>query len=201
MTDDLKKFMANGQDADTVSKIYSKVKDLLTTGEEVLYIAVQKKPVVNLTPDCVTLTNRRVIICRPQALGFTMTFEDYAWKDVSDCHMKEELFGAEFRVRSVYNRVSTVDYLPKAQARRLYQIGQEKEEEQRELRRQRELEDKRAAAGGVTVTTSVPAPAAEYVQTQDTSLGALQKLKTLLDNGLISEQDFETKKAEILARL
>lgn len=41
-----------------------------------------------------------------------------------------------------------MDYLPKAQARRLYQFAQGKEEEMGEYRRQRDLEDKRAAAGG-----------------------------------------------------
>lgn len=130
-----------------------------------------------------------------------MEFEDYAWKDVSDCHMKEEIFGAEFKVRSVYSKISTINYLPKAQARRLYQIGQEKEEEQREFRRQRELEDKRAAAGGVSVTTSIPTSPVEMAQKHEDPLASLQKLKALLDNGLISQQDFDTKKTEILSRL
>lgn len=201
MTEQLKNFLNEQQDPKAVEKIFGKVKDLLTTGEEVEYIAVQKKPAVNLSPDCVALTTKRIIFCRPKNLGLSMEFQDYIWKDVADCHMKEEIFGAEFKVKSVKGNVSSIDYLPKAQARKLYQIAQGKEEEQREIRRQRDLEEKRAAAGGVTVTATMPNQTADNNIKQDDPMIALQKLKTLLDNGLVTQQEFDTKKAEIISRL
>lgn len=201
MTDQLKNFLNEQQDPKAVEKIFGKVKDLLTTGEEVEYIAVQKKPAVNLSPDCVALTTKRIIFCRPKNLGLSMEFQDYIWKDVADCHMKEEIFGAEFKVKSVKGNVSSIDYLPKAQARKLYQIAQGKEEEQREIRRQRDLEEKRAAAGGVTVTATMPNQTADSNIKQDDPMAALQKLKTLFDNGLVTQQEFDTKKAEIISRL
>lgn len=201
MTDQLKNFLNEQQDPKAVEKIFGKVKDLLTTGEVVEYIAVQKKPAINLSPDCVALTTKRIIFCRPKNLGLSMDFQDYIWKDVADCHMKEEIFGAEFKVKSVKGNVSSIDYLPKAQARKLYQIAQGKEEEQREVRRQRDLEEKRAAAGGVTVTATMPNQIADNNTKQDDPMAALQKLKTLLDNGLVTQQEFDTKKAEIIARL
>ncbi len=201
MTDQLKNFLNEQQDPKAVEKIFGKVKDLLTTGEVVEYIAVQKKPAINLSPDCVALTTKRIIFCRPKNLGLSMDFQDYIWKDVADCHMKEEIFGAEFKVKSVKGNVSSIDYLPKAQARKLYQIAQGKEEEQREVRRQRDLEEKRAAAGVVTVTATMPNQIADNNTKQDDPMAALQKLKTLLDNGLVTQQEFDTKKAEIIARL
>lgn len=201
MTDQLKNFLNEQQDPKAVEKIFGKVKDLLMTGEEVEYIAVQKKPAVNLSPDCVALTTKRIIFCRPKNLGLSMDFQDYIWKEVADCHMKEEIFGAEFKVKSVKGNVSSIDYLPKAQARKLYQIAQGKEEEQREVRRQRDLEEKRAAAGGVTVTATMPNQTADSNIKQDDPMVALQKLKTLLDNGLVTQQEFDTKKAEIITRL
>jgi hypothetical protein len=42
-----------------------------------------------------------------------------------------------------------VDYLPKVQARKLYQYAQERKEAEREARRLRELEEKRAESGAV----------------------------------------------------
>jgi len=199
--ENLKKFLNEEQDPDAVEKIFDKVKDLLTTGEEIEYIAVQKKPMVNISPDCVTLTNKRVIFSKPKNLGLSMEFQDYIWKDISDCHMKEEIFGAEFSVKSVKGKISTIDYLPKVQARKLYQIAQEKEEEQREVRRQRELEEKRASSGAVTVTATLPNQKIGDSTSQNDPLSALQKLKTLLDNGLISQQEYDSKKTEILSRL
>lgn len=101
-----------------------------------------------------------------------MEFENYTIKDVSDFNMKEEMFGADFRIRSVYSKISTINFLPKAQTSLLYQMGQEKEEEQGEIRRQRELEDKRAITGGVTLSNSVPTQSAE----------SAHKLKIFLGN-------------------
>lgn len=201
MTEKLKNFLNEQQDPNAVEKIFGKVKDLLTTGEDIEYIAVQKKPAVNLSPDCVALTTKRVIFCRPKNFGLSMGFQDYIWKDVADSHMKEEIFGAEFKIRSVLGQVSSIDYLPKAQARKLYQIAQGKEEEQREIRRQRDLEEKRAAAGGVTVTAAIPNQRVDNDNGKDDPLSALQKLKTLLDNGIVTQHEFDTKKAEIMSRL
>lgn len=201
MIDQLNNFLNEQQDPKAVEKIFGKVKDLLTTGEEVEYIAVQKKPAVNLSPDCVALTTKRIIFCRPKNLGLSMEFQDFIWKDVADCHMKEEIFGAEFKVKSVKGHVSSIDFLPKAQARKLYQIAQGKEEEQREIRRQRDLEEKRAAAGGVTVTATMPNQTTDNTIKQDDPMAALQKLKSLLDNELVTQEEFDIKKAEIISRL
>lgn len=201
MINQLEKFLNEEQDPKAVEKIFSKIKDLLMVDEVVEYIAVQKKPAVNISPDCVALTSKRVIFCRPKNLGLSMEFNDYIWKDVSDCHMKEEIFGAIFQIKSIRGNLSSIDYLPKVQARKLYQIAQGKEEEQREIRRQRDLEEKRASAGGVTVTASIPNQHAESNINQDDPIISLQKLKTLLENDLITQQEFDTKKAEILSRL
>ena len=93
-----------------------------------------------------------------------MHFDDFLWKEVGDCHMKEGIMGATFYLKTIRNRVISVDYLPKAQARLLYRYAQEREEEMAEYRRQRELEHTRAAAGGgITVnnTTATDSPKKE----------------------------------------
>jgi hypothetical protein len=97
-----------------------------------------------------------------------------------------------------------MDYLPKAQARKLYQFAQGKEEEMREFRRQRELEDKRAAAGGgivVNTNTNPVQQPAQNTNVQEDPIATLQKLKTLLDSGIISQVEFDTKKAEVISRM
>jgi hypothetical protein len=224
MIDSINKFLNDEQDPRAVEKVYTRIKDLLTSDETLEYIAVQKKPAVNISPDSVAITNKRIIFFRSKNLGLTMDFEDYIWRDVVDCHMKEGILGAEFTLKPVRGLEIKIDFLPKVQARKLYQLAQQREEEQREVRRQLDLEEKRATAGGVTVanfptentpvtvTPSAPAPtpvvAPEPIQQQQPSRSsqedptvALQKLKSLFDNGLITAHDFETKKAEILSRL
>jgi len=204
MINDLKKFLNEEQDPKAVQKLLEKVNGLLTSGEIVEYIAVQKKPAINLSPDCIALTNKRIIFCRPKNLGLSMEFQDYLWKDVLDTHMKEGMLGATYSMKTVRGAINMLDYLPKAQARRLYQYSQGKEEEMLEYRRQRELEDKRAAAGGgITVNTASPIaqPVLQQVEIKEDPMEVLQKLKSLLDIGIISLEEFEIKKNEVISRM
>jgi hypothetical protein len=204
MVDRFKKFLNEEQDPKAVEKLMERVSGLLTSDEEVEYIAVQKKPAVNISPDCIALTNKRIIFCKPKNLGLSMDFQDYQWKDIADCHMKEGILGAVFKLKTTKGQINMMDYLPKAQARKLYQFAQGKEEEMREFRRQRELEDKRAAAGGgivVNTNTNPVQQPAQNTNVQEDPIATLQKLKTLLDSGIISQVEFDTKKAEVISRM
>ncbi|MCL1942050.1 MAG: PH domain-containing protein [Candidatus Azobacteroides sp.] len=231
MIDSINKFLNDEQDLKIVERVYTRIKDLLATDETLEYIAVQKKPAVNISPDSIAVTDKRIIIFRSKNLGFTMDFEDYIWNDVVDCHIKEGLLGAEFILKPIRGLEVKVDFLPKVQARKLYQLARQKGEEQREVRRRSEPEEKKETSAEITVTNVVeppaPVPSAENfppeekistfiappppaplleAQPQNKPLHedpavALQKLKSLFDNGLITAQDFENKKAEILKRL
>ncbi|PZU86523.1 MAG: hypothetical protein DI529_08445 [Chryseobacterium sp.] len=206
----LKKFLNEEQDPKAVEKLLERIKSLLTSQEFVEYIAVQKKPALNLSPDCIALTNRRIIFCRPKTFGFSMDFQDYSWIDVADCHIKERIIGATFMMRTTRNFTNMMDYLPKAQARKLYQYAQEIEEQMRGVRREKELEVRRASAGGVTVNNATPIithpqqfhhqPPALQIENED-PFALLQKLKGLMENGIISPEEFEIKKNEILSRV
>jgi len=110
-----------------------------------------------------------------------------------------------------------VDYLPKIQARKLYQYAQERKEEERELRRQRELEEKRAESGSfnfehassaataepepVVATPAVSVPLVVHEEPKDELTEKLKKLRTLFDHGLISQEEYNHKKLELLSDL
>jgi hypothetical protein len=199
MINDLKKFLNEEQDPKAVEKLLEKVNGLLTSGEQVEYIAVQKKPALNLSPDCIALTNKRIIFCRPRNLGLSMDFQDYAWKEILDCHMKEGIMGATFSMKTINGTMNMLDYLPKAQARKLYQFAQQKEEEMIIHRREHDLENKRAiAGGGITLNTGIPV---QHIEQKEDPFEVLQKLKKLLDGDLISQTEFDTKKVEILSKI
>ncbi|MDI3319001.1 PH domain-containing protein [Pinibacter soli] len=196
-------FLNEEQDPKAVEKVSERLNNMLMTGEEVQYIAVQKKPAINITPDCLVLTNKRIIIFRPKNLGLAMDLEDYIWRDVLSCHLKENIWGSEFTIQTINGAVSKIDFLPKAQARKLYTMAQEQEEIQKEVRRQRDLEEKRAAAGRLVVSGPMgqSQTGADQQKQQDDPAVVLQKLKTLLDNQLISQEEYDAKKAEVLSRM
>jgi len=214
------KFLTDEQDPKAVEKIYLRLADLLSTGEEIIYIAVQKKPIVNLFPDCVALTNKRILFFTPANLGLTIKFIDFVWKDIIDVFTKEEIIGAIFSVKTTGGAEMGVDYLPKVQARKLYQYAQERKEAEREARRLRDLEEKRAESGAMQF--EAPAAFTPFQQAQQAPVAAppvaheepvvavpkpdeltekLKKLRNLFDNGLISQEEYNQKKLELLSDL
>lgn len=208
MINDIKKFLNEEQDPKAVEKISEKVNDLLTNGESVEYIAVQNKPAINLSPDSVVLTNKRILFFRSKSFGLVTDFKDYLWKDVAESHISEAILGSTFTMIAITGFIETIDYIPKSQARKLYQYAQGKEEEMIEYRRQKELEEKRATAGGITVNTQNEKPEEPQKPqkvkpevTAEDPMETLMKLKAFLDNDLISLEDYETKKKEILERM
>lgn len=210
-------FTQDEQDPKVIDKVLGKLTTLLTSGETIQYIAVQKKPVANITPDSIALTTKRIIVCKPKNLGFTMEFIEFFWKDIKNCLMKEELFGASFTIKPLNGEDFITEYIPKIQARRLYKIAQEQEELHSEMKRERELEEKRASAGNVYMASTpavqesiTPAPEVdEQLETeqsapepkQDDIMLLLQKLKTLFEANLLTQEEFDRKKSEILSRL
>src|SRR6201996_7956748 len=106
----IEKFLTEEQDPKAVEKIYLRLADLLTTGEETLYIAVQKKPLVNILPDCVALTNKRILFFSPTNLGLSIKFVDFVWKDIVDVYTKEEIISEIFSVKTVGGAEMGVDY-------------------------------------------------------------------------------------------
>jgi hypothetical protein len=217
----IEKFLTEEQDPKAVEKIYLRLADLLTAGEDILYIAVQKKPIVNLFPDCIALTNKRILFFTPANLGLTIKFVDFVWKDIVDVYTKEEIIGAIFSVKTTNGAEMGVDYLPKVQARKLYQYAQDRKESEREARRLRDLEEKRAESGSIlfdnagrtngqpavpaveaeTAYNPITPPAVQEAPKPDELTEKLKKLKMLFDSGLISQEEYNHKKLDLLSDL
>lgn len=196
-TSPIAQFLTEEQDPEVVQRVYDRLKTLLTRGEEVRYIAVQKPITVDPTREILVLTNRRFMHYRPKAFGGG-EFTDFIWRDIKHVELTEGTFRSTVFVTPVIGDAMRIDNLPKEQARRVYAIGQEMEENVREEMRIREMEEKRAAAGGIVLQNA--APVGSTVTPED-PMQALAKLKQLADANLITAEEYETKKKEILARL
>lgn len=204
-------FLIDEQDPKAVEKILGKLNDMLTPGEEVLYLAVQKKPAVTLVPDTVAVTSKRLFFCIPGNLGLTTNFEIYSWKDIKEVSFKEEFFGARFTAVPLSGENFTVDYIPKVQARKLYQFSnqqidrlkaelkQEQYLKEQQLRMERERE---SATLSEVAQAVVPEPTVQAAQEapEDEMTMKLKKLKVLFEKQLISQEEYEAKKSDILSQ-
>lgn len=202
--DPLGNFVADGQDPATVLKILDRVRSLCITGEVPLYMAVQQRPVANFSPDAVVVTNGRLIIMRQKILG-RMSFEDHLWRDVADAHVEDHIMSSSLTFRSVGGHRHKVEWLPKEQAKKVYRIAQEQEQIAIKARRDYYLEEQRAGAAqtvvNTTLNTAVAAPISAPAADPNDPVARLQKLKQMLDAGLIDQSEFDAKKRQLLADL
>ncbi|WP_207426920.1 PH domain-containing protein [Pedobacter sp. SYSU D00535] len=195
-------FLTDEQDPKPAEKVLGKLQDMLAPGERILFLAVQKKPAVTLMPDAIIATDKRIVFCSPGNLGLTTNFQIFLWKDVKEVSFKEEFFGARFTMVPLKGENVTVDYIPKVQARKLYQFSSQQIEEQGKLSQQSEAISAITAPVQVDIQGETIAPApAPLVEEEDELTQKLKKLKGLFEKQLISQEEYETKKADILSQL
>ena len=125
MKEQFKKFLNEEQDPKAIEKITTKLSDLLMKNEEVGYIGVQKRPAINVFPDSIVLTNKRIIMCKPKNLGLSMDFTDYPWSLISGAFVKENILGSEFSFTTNTDITVSIEYIPKIQARKIYTFAKE----------------------------------------------------------------------------
>lgn len=238
----MEQFAQDGQDIKIIEKLITKVQDMLTPGEKIDYIAVQKKPAVTILPDSITISNKRIFMCEFTKLGLATDFEIFGWQDIKDIAFKEEIFGSKVTVIPFTGENLSIDYIPKVQARKLYQyikaalenykkaeLAAEKEKIVIASSNPRDVVVEKAEivlptpapapVATQTPTTPPPAPAAQpivsapvvpptapvaapAVEEEDDEITLkLKKLKTLFDKQLITQDEYEQKKREVLSSL
>lgn len=233
----MEQFAQDGQDIKIIERLIVKVQDMLTPGEKIDYIAMQKKPAVTILPDSITISNKRIFMCEFTKLGLATDFEIFSWKDIKDIAFKEEIFGSKVTVIPFTGENLSIDYIPKVQARKLYQyIKAALENDKKELAADKgtvvnistapkevivEKSESSPAQAPISpqVSTPITPPAAAVPvpppvsavttppqppieeEADDEITLKLKKLKTLFDRQLITQEEYESKKKEVLSNL
>jgi hypothetical protein len=160
----------------------------------------------------IAMTNSRIIILSRGLLGgFDM--KDIQWKDLTDAQIQQNILpdlcgsNLSFKHRNAGVGFMQVLGIEHDQAAEIYSYSQEEEQAWEEKRRVRDMEQARAAAGGVYVNAaqaSQPAEAAMPVLTArhrpaNTMLEEIERAKTLLESGVISDSEFQEMKSKIIS--
>jgi len=193
-----------------VDKAYAKLQDTLMEGEGLLSKGVDCRPFALFSRRQVFgITNSRVIRLERGLLGgFKM--KDFQWKDLKDAQVSEyvlpSLCGSSLTFRAQFMKIEvhpSVDI-----ATEMYKVAQKEEQAWEEKRRVREMEETRAAAGGVMFAgggippAQTPAPQAPQSSESLSNSVAdeLIKLKKLMDQGIISDVEFNEMKSKLLSK-
>lgn len=205
------KYINDGQDPKIVEKLLIKLQDIMVSGEVITYISVQKKPAVTLLPDTIALSNKRIFLSEFTKLGLATNFEIFAWKDLKDIAFKEEIFGSKFTIIPIKGENLSVDYIPKNQARKLYQLASGALDEYREQQVQQELEANLPPPHTTTIQREsrdydrplypIEEPVLKTNEPADEMVTKLEKLKYLFEKDLITQEEYDSKKNELLSQL
>jgi hypothetical protein len=195
-----------------IRKALSHLTSLLVPGEVVQTYAVQRRLFALLhRRELVSATTGRLIgMKRSLIAGFTPV--DIRWQDIKSARVRVGIFGSDIRVTALTQPDlaiggAVIEHrftgLRKDDAQAVYRACQAQEQAWREKRRLRELEELRAKSGGFQGSTSSGAGFARGNgdSTHDDLTSRLGRAKEMLDKGLISDSEFETIKARVVAEL
>lgn len=147
----------------------------------------------------VAITNSRMIrIERGLLGGFTM--KDYQWKDLSDVQLSQNvmphLFGSliSFQIRDLSKGEAAtveIDGIDNDVASKIYSHAQAQEQAWEEKHRVRGLEEKHAVVGLI---------GGRGIGNTNGAFEELERAKKLLDDGTVSDAEYQELKAKILSR-
>jgi hypothetical protein len=152
-------------------------------------------------------SGRLIWLVRHLVSGFDVV--NLRWQDLSEVNLRVGVLGAQLVIRADQatdlainaqpgSRLININGLRKEQAQAVYRICQAQDQAWREKRRIRELEELRARSGGVQIGPGASSGAAAPAGASD-AVRRLQEAKQMLDSRLITDSEYETIKARILA--
>ena len=206
-------------------RLEEKVIATLMTGEKAVEIGIQKRlQALFHRREAIAFTDSRIIVLKRGLLGgFKMV--DLQWKDLEDVQIEENVlssaFGSNISVSYLsgtrgaeYQAKIIVPGIDSDVAQEMYAYGQAQEQAWEEKRRVRELEERRAMAGGITLQSAghqiagmSEAALFRAQQPSQSSAGGnpvleeLRKAKELLDGGVVTDAEFQEIKSKILSRI
>ena len=171
------------------------LRSVLIEGEKVQHHAIQRRLFALFSRRVlVAATNSRlIVIYRGLIGGFTML--DFRWQDIRDFQIRNGIFGADLTL-SLAKDGCLITGLRKDSAGSLYRYAQTEEQAWREKSRIRSMEEMRARAGGVHIST--PAPGASSAKDP---VDRLAQAKKMFEAGLLSDAEYEAIKAKIITEL
>tara|TARA_Y100001968_G_scaffold273255_1_gene265916 strand:- start:320 stop:1093 length:774 start_codon:yes stop_codon:yes gene_type:complete len=193
-----------------VKKAYAKLNDTLMNDEAIIEKGMDKRPFALFSRRQVfAITNSRIIQLKRRLLGgFKMN--DFQWKDLGDVQVSENVLPSVCGSKlSFYGSYPAIEVFPDLEtATRAYKYAQQEEQAWEEKRRIREMEESRAQVGGIMIGQSpLPSGSSQAVPANNNNSKSvsditdeLLKLKELLDQGVLSDSEFQEMKSKILSR-
>ena len=201
----------SGSDDRGASRALDALRTLLIPGEALESWAVQRR--------LFALTHRRRLVAATsgrllsvsRGLFGGFSTEDIRWQDLDDAQLRVGIVGATLTVTAFASTdlasaspgtAHTLVFpgLRKAEAQAVYRACQAQEQAWREKRRVRDLEELRAKSGGIQLAGATPVSGAAGDDAHQPA-ARLQRAREMLQQGLLTDAEFEQVKSRILGDL
>ena len=118
-------FVDNGQDRTKVAEAFEEISEVLASGEDIYYIAIQERTgLLHKNKVTVIPTNKRLLLLHEKRHGYEL--ESQRWESISNTLMKDEGKGlATFSVLLQMEKRIDIPHLPIAQVQQLFKLSQE----------------------------------------------------------------------------
>ncbi len=162
------------------TKIPDDVSNILQPDEKVLLAEQQARSTNMINPDTIFVTTHRLIIRKPTSLGLRKNIEDYLFADIANVKLHKGIVRSSIllKVRFLSDALE-IDNISKEAGDKLVQLIQQ----------------------GIAGSLSPEKSKKQAQVTQQDIIDKIKDLAKLKDQGILSETEFQTKKAELLSRL
>ncbi len=161
-------------------KVPDDISKILQPGENVLLAAQQARSTNLINPDTIFVTTHRLMIRKPTSLGLGKNIEDYHFTDIANVKIHKGIVRSSIslKVRFLSDNLE-IDNISKEAGDKMVQLIQQ----------------------GIAETVN-PAPSETKISpTQQDIIDKIKELATLKDQGILSDDEFKTKKSQLLERL
>jgi len=162
-------------------KIPGDVSKILEPDENVLLAAQQARSTNLINPDTIFVTTQRLLIRKPTSLGLRKNIEDYRFADIANVKLHKGIVRSSIllKVRFLSDDLE-IDNISKEAGDKLVQLIQQ-------------------GIGGNLSVASIQDKTQPVLR--QSIIEEIKELANLKEQGILSESEFQTKKAELLSRL
>ena len=131
--------------------------------------------------ESIFVTNRRFIKVKPKTLGFRSDIEDYLYRDMANVNLDKGIFRSSINIVMRFNSEPvSIENIPKEGANQIFKTIQE-------------------GIRGILEGSNIPT--APTLPSKIDAMEQIKKLKELKDCEAISEEEYETKKKDLLSKI
>ncbi len=161
-------------------KVPDDIAKILEPGENVLLAAQQARSTNLVNPDTIFVTTNRLMIRKPTSLGLRKNIEDYRFADIANVKLHKGIVRSSvlLKVRFLSDDLE-IDNISKEAADRIVQLIQQ-------------------GVAGNLKSSNVQATVSS---SQNDIIEKIKELAKLKDQGILTEEEFQSKKEDLLSKL